>query len=80
MDLKSARASWNPPVFLYTAYLLPCLLKVSPFMTVPVISKISNGYSMVCPLVRGDNPRARGLSPVQTDKPWYNYFIPPSSV
>ena len=34
---------------------------------------------MVCPPVRGDNPRAlaSGLSPVQVDKPWYNYFIPP---
>ena len=31
---------------------------------------------MVCPPARGDNPRAlaRGISPVQTDKPWYNYF------
>ena len=31
---------------------------------------------MVCPPVRGDNPRAlaRGLSPVQADKPWYYYF------
>ena len=30
----------------------------------------------------GDNPRdlASGLSPIQADKPWYNYFIPPSSV
>ena len=30
--------------------------------------------SMVCPPVQGDNPRAlaRGLSPAQTDKPWYN--------
>ena len=39
---------------------------------------------MVCPPVQGDNPRAlalaRGLSPVQAEKPWYNYFIPPSSV
>ena len=24
---------------------------------------------MVCPPVRGDNPRARGLSPVQMDEP-----------
>ena len=39
-------------------------------------------YTMVCPPVRGDNPRAlaSGLSPVQADKPWYNYFIPPSLV
>ena len=37
---------------------------------------------MVCPPVRGDNPQAlaHGLSPVQADKPWHNYFIPPSSV
>ena len=33
---------------------------------------------MVCPPIRGDDPRAlaSGLSPVQADKPWYNYFIP----
>ena len=38
--------------------------------------------SMVCPPVRGDNPQAlaHGLSPVLADKPWHNYFIPPSSV
>ena len=37
---------------------------------------------MVCPPVRGDNPRvlASGLSPLQADKSWYNYFIPRSSV
>ena len=31
---------------------------------------------MVCPPVRGDNPRtkASGLCPVQADKPWYYYF------
>ena len=38
--------------------------------------------TMVCPAVRRDNPRALAsrLSPVQVDKPWYNYFILPSSV
>ena len=43
---------------------------------------ISNGYSMVCPPVRGDTPRAlaSGLSPVQAGKSWYNYFIPPSGL
>ena len=37
---------------------------------------------MVCPPVRGDNPRALAsrLSLVQADKLWYNYIIPPSSV
>ena len=37
---------------------------------------------MVCPPIRGDNPRAltRGLSPVQADKQWYYYFIAPSSL
>ena len=32
----------------------------------------SNSYAIVCPAVRGDNPRAkaRGLSPVQANKPW----------
>ena len=37
---------------------------------------------MACPLVRGDDPLAlaSGFSPVQADKPWYNYFVPPSLV
>ena len=41
-----------------------------------------NSYTMGCPHVRGDNPRAlaSGLSYVQVDNPWYNYFIPPTSV
>ena len=44
--------------------------------------KINNSYTMGCPPVRGDNPRAlaSGLSYVQVDNPWYNYFIPPTSV
>ena len=41
-----------------------------------------NIYTTVCSSVRGDNPRvlASGLSAVQAERPWYNYFIPPSSV
>ena len=41
----------------------------------------SDNNTMACPPVRGDNPRAlaSGLSPAQVGKPWYNYFIPPSS-
>ena len=33
---------------------------------------ISNSYTMGCPPVRGDNPRAlaSGLSYVQADNPW----------
>ena len=44
--------------------------------------QLSSSYTMGCPHVRGDNPRAlaSGLSYVQVDNPWYNYFIPPSSV
>ena len=40
---------------------------------------LSNGNAIVCPPVRGYNPRAlaRGLSPVQADKSCDNYFIPP---
>ena len=43
---------------------------------------ISNSYTMGCPPVRGDNPRAlaSGLSFVQVDNPWFNYFILPISV
>ena len=42
----------------------------------------SNSYTMGCPPVRGDNPRAlaSGLSYVQVDNPWCKYFIPPTSV
>ena len=42
----------------------------------------SNCYTMGCPPVRGDNPRAlaSGLSYVQVDNPWYNYFMPYISV
>ena len=37
---------------------------------------------MVCPLVQENSPRvlASGLSLVHVHKPWYNYFIPTSSV
>ena len=44
--------------------------------------KISNGYTMGCPPILGDNPRdlASGLSNVQVDNPWCNYLIPPTSV
>ena len=37
---------------------------------------------MVCQTVPGDNPQAlaSGLSPIQVDKPWYNNFVPPSSL
>ena len=42
----------------------------------------STSYTMGCRPVREDNPQALacGLSNVQTDKPWYNYFKPPTSV
>ena len=40
-----------------------------------MLSGICNSYTMGCPPVCGDNPRALagGLT-------WYNYFIPPTSV
>ena len=46
------------------------------------ITVLSNSYTMGCPPVCGDNPRAlaSGLSYVQVDNPWYNYFILPTSV
>ena len=39
-------------------------------------------YTMACPPVRGDDPRAlaSGFSYVQLEKTWYNYFIPPTSM
>ena len=49
--------------------------------------EISNSYTMGCPPVRGDNPRAlaSGLSYVHVDKHgitflYHNFFIPPTSV
>ena len=44
--------------------------------------RLGNSYTMGCPPVRGDNPRAlaSGLSYVQVEKKWYYYFIPPISV
>ena len=37
---------------------------------------------MICLPVQGDDSQAlaSGLSPIQADKPWYDYFIPPISV
>ena len=45
-----------------------------------IYEDICNSYTMGCPPVRVDNPRAlaSGLSNVQVDNPWYNYFIPPT--
>ena len=46
------------------------------------ILNVSTSYTMGCPPVREDNPQvlASGLSYVHVDNPWYNYFIPPTSV
>ena len=43
---------------------------------------LCNSYTMVCPPVRGDHSRAlaSGLSLVQADRPWYNFFITPFPV
>ena len=43
---------------------------------------MSTSYTMGCPPVREDNPQAlaSGLSYVQVDNPWYDYFITPTSV
>ena len=40
-------------------------------------SILRNSYTMGCPPVRGDNPRAlpSGLSYVPADNPWYNYYL-----
>ena len=37
-----------------------------------------DSYNMGCPPVHEDNPQAlaSGLSNVEADNPWYNYFIP----
>ena len=39
-------------------------------------------YTKICQPVSEDNSwaLASGLSPIQVNKPWYNYFIPLSSV
>ena len=48
----------------------------------PSLHLICNVYTTVCPPVGGGNPQVltSGLSPVQVDKPWYKYFIPPSLI
>ena len=51
-------------------------------LTVQLKDRICNTYTTVCPPAREiiHELKARELPPVQADKPWYNYFIPPSSV
>ena len=46
------------------------------------LKHISTSDTMGCPPVGEDNPLAlaSGLSYVKEDNPWYNYFIPPTSV
>ena len=46
-------------------------------IAVPSFSACTRRSSRAFSPVRGDNLRAlaRGLSPVQADKPWYYYFI-----
>ena len=48
----------------------PCILRDSSCSTWKGYCSISNSYTMACPPVRGDNPRAlaSGLSYVQVDK------------
>ena len=48
----------------------------------PSLLWICNSYTMVCPTVRGDNPRAlaSGSSPAQADKPWCNYLYRPQTL
>ena len=50
--------------------------------TFPQVQVSSKSYTMGCPPVRGDNPRAlaSGLSYVQVEKTWHNYFITPTPV
>ena len=45
------------------------------------VRKVSTTMRQVI-AIRSDNPRALaiGLSPLQVDKPWYNYFMPSSLV
>ena len=45
-----------------------------------VVMMLRNSYTMGCPPVGGGNPQAlaSGLSYVQVDNTWYNYFIPPT--
>ena len=54
---------------------------MNEFFGEKVVSQICNSYTMDCPPVRGDNPRAlaSGLSYAQVDKQG-NCFIPPTSV
>ena len=74
----------NPGPLIYESGALPTALR-DPAMCNAFIQQMyvtsretSNSYTMICPSVRGDNPRAlaSGLSPVQADKPCCSYFIP----
>ena len=51
-------------------------------LSADIAERLCNSYTMGCPPVRGDNPRAlaSGLSYVQVDKHGITIFIPPSSV
>ena len=62
---------------------LSFFLYILPDPISSIIGRCScNSYTMGCPPVRGDYPRALAseISYVQVDNQWYNYFIPPISV
>ena len=44
-----------------------------------ILLLLGDSYTTVCPPVRGDNPLVDYLL-VQAGKPWYNYYILPSSM
>ena len=44
-------------------------------MNYPTPVNTISSYTMGCPPVHEDNPRA-----VQAGNPWYNYFIPPTYI
>ena len=59
-----------------------CMLAQFVFINLYVYKVICNSYTMGCPPVRGDNPRALAseLSYVHGGQTWYNYFMLPTSV
>ena len=58
------------------------LLQSYAYIKVLIEVYICNSYTMGCPPVRGDNPRAYNEWIILRTggQTWYNYFIPPTSV
>ena len=73
-------AEWPLDFYHASGFVSPCIVWYSNNEKIRIWLHIS--YTMGCPPVRGGYPRALAsrLLYVQVDNPWYNYFIPSTSV